>query len=49
VLEGWLASPDHRANLLHAQFRQVGLGVAHGPTEEGTYEIRWVQVFGSRR
>lgn len=30
VLQGWLASPSHRANLLRAGFRRVGIGRAVG-------------------
>jgi uncharacterized protein YkwD len=26
IVAGWLASPPHRANLLHAGFRRIGLG-----------------------
>jgi len=28
VVEGWLKSPGHRANLLNADFRDLGVGVA---------------------
>jgi uncharacterized protein YkwD len=26
----WLASPDHRANLLKPDYRRIGIGVAYG-------------------
>jgi uncharacterized protein YkwD len=31
IVRMWLESPSHRANLLHAGFRRVGLGTAVGP------------------
>jgi uncharacterized protein YkwD len=30
IVNLWLASPEHRANLLHAGYRTVGVGVVHG-------------------
>lgn len=30
AIEGWMASPPHRDNLLSADFRESGIGVAHG-------------------
>jgi uncharacterized protein YkwD len=29
VVEGWMESPGHRANILRPQFTEVGVGVAH--------------------
>jgi uncharacterized protein YkwD len=31
VLQAWLRSPEHRANLLRRRFRRVGLGMPVGP------------------
>jgi uncharacterized protein YkwD len=31
VVEMWLASPAHRANLLHPRYRLVGIGAPVGP------------------
>ena len=31
VVSGWLASPEHRENILGERFRETGLGVAWGP------------------
>lgn len=36
VLNAWMNSSGHRANILHPAFRKLGLGFAEG---------RWVQVF----
>src|SRR5690242_7652798 len=33
----WLASPPHRANLLNARWRQVGLGAVHSSSAPGVY------------
>jgi uncharacterized protein YkwD len=30
IVRMWLASPEHRANLLRPGFRRLGLGLAHG-------------------
>jgi uncharacterized protein YkwD len=30
IVSGWLASPRHRAILLHAGFRRIGIGLARG-------------------
>ena len=30
IVREWLASPGHRANLLGASYRRIGIGLAHG-------------------
>ena len=30
IVAGWMNSPDHRANILHASYREMGLGIAIG-------------------
>jgi uncharacterized protein YkwD len=40
VMNDWMASPGHRANILDPEFRQIGIGVYGGP--HGTY---WTQDF----
>lgn len=30
IVGGWMASPPHRANVLAARFREIGIGVAAG-------------------
>ncbi|MDG9724565.1 CAP domain-containing protein [Streptomyces sp. DH41] len=42
VVEGWMNSPGHRANILKADFTHIGIGLACGG-RSGTY---WTQVFG---
>ncbi|MEU8825527.1 CAP domain-containing protein [Streptomyces sp. NPDC048636] len=43
VVQGWMNSPGHRANILKPDFSHIGVGYATG-SRAGTY---WTQVFGS--
>ncbi|MDN5859407.1 MAG: CAP domain-containing protein [Pseudonocardia sp.] len=43
VVAGWMNSPGHRANILHRDVRQIGVGTATG----GGIGIHWTQVFGT--
>ena len=52
LVEAWMNSPGHRANILNAGFRELGAGYAFesgdafpGPYGYGHY---WVQDFGTR-
>jgi len=31
IVNGWMNSPGHRANILHAAFRDIGIGIRLGP------------------
>jgi uncharacterized protein YkwD/stress response protein SCP2 len=42
VVQGWMNSPGHRANILKAGFTHIGVGFAGGG-RAGTY---WTQLFG---
>ncbi|WP_446035202.1 CAP domain-containing protein, partial [Streptomyces olivaceus] len=42
VVEGWMNSPGHRANILKSDFTHLGVGLAGGG-RAGTY---WTQLFG---
>lgn len=47
VVDGWLASPPHCANLMSAQFAEMATAFAVEPdSPQGIY---WVQVFGTPR
>ena len=35
VVESWMASPSHRANILNPELTEVGVGVAAGSPEDG--------------
>ena len=45
VVDGWMNSPGHRANILSPDVRQIGVGFVTG----GEYGTMWVQVFGTPR
>ncbi|HET6860632.1 MAG TPA: sigma-70 family RNA polymerase sigma factor [Streptomyces sp.] len=44
VMQGWMDSPGHRANILNCSFKEIGLGVHNG--SGGPW---WTQVFGASR
>lgn len=44
VVDRWMASRHHRANILHPLARDTGLGVAYGDTPDG-FIVVWVQLF----
>jgi uncharacterized protein YkwD len=48
----WLSSPPHRANLLYARWREIGLGAVHSTSAPGAYGGRPATVvtadFGAR-
>jgi len=45
VIAAWLASPGHRANLLSADYTEMGVGMVSVATGYGTY---WAADFGTR-
>ena len=47
VVDGWLKSPPHCANLMAPQFREMGVAYAVNKSSEAG--IYWVQLFGARR
>ena len=50
ILNAWLLSPPHRANLLERTFREVGLGLVAGqPWSSGKRGITYTANFGFRR
>jgi hypothetical protein len=46
ALHAWLNSPDHRANLLTPDYRELGVGFAGSVTR---YRTVWAQLLGARR
>lgn len=46
VVEGWLKSPGHCANIMSSQFSEMGAAVARLP---GSQQGKWVLVLGSRQ
>ena len=48
----WMASPEHRANLLNRSWREIGLAAVHSDSAPGTYHGLGVTImtadFGAR-
>jgi|GEM_PF-1062195 len=47
VVNAWMASPAHRANILKADYREVGIGIAEG-SYQGSPATFVVQFFGTK-
>jgi uncharacterized protein YkwD len=46
VMDDWMLSREHRGNVLHPAFRDLGVGIAVGRNSVG-YTVLWVQDFGA--
>ncbi|MCK4442871.1 MAG: CAP domain-containing protein, partial [Sulfurovaceae bacterium] len=44
VMEAWLNSPDHCANIMNPRYKEVGIAIVTNP--DSTYGIYWTQNFG---
>jgi uncharacterized protein YkwD len=53
ALDQWMASPEHRANILKPEWREIGVSAVHVNVAPGTYAGRSVTIvttdFGVRR
>lgn len=49
VVQGWINSPGHRANMLNSRFTELGVGYYHLANDTGSvnYNNYWTQNFGS--
>lgn len=47
VMDGWMNSPGHRANILTDYFECIGIACVYTPVSNGGYAYNWVQFFGS--
>lgn len=45
VVEGWLNSPEHRANIMEPDFREIGAGYAY--TSTPPYQHYWTHLFAT--
>jgi uncharacterized protein YkwD len=45
VVQGWMKSPGHKANILGADYTEIGIGYAFGDASD--YGLYWTAVFGS--
>jgi uncharacterized protein YkwD len=48
VMDGWMASDEHRPNILSKVFSEAGFGLAIGKNRGG-FQVIWVQVFARPR
>jgi uncharacterized protein YkwD len=46
VMDGWMNSAGHKANILNCSNKAIGVGV--GTNASATYRIYWTQDFGTR-
>ncbi len=48
VVDGWIKSPGHRANMLNANYNEIGLGHYYLANDTGSvnYNNYWTQLFG---
>ena len=49
VVEGWMNSSGHRANILNPYFKELGVGYYKDPDAGDTYDHYWTQVFGTEQ
>lgn len=47
IVEAWLASPLHRANILNSNYRDIGIAVASATSTTGQRQTVVVQLFGN--
>jgi uncharacterized protein YkwD len=49
VVQGWINSPGHRANMLNSRFTELGVGYYHLTNDTGSvnYNYYWTQNFGN--
>jgi uncharacterized protein YkwD len=47
IVQSWMASPGHRANILSPKFREAGIGVAYGDPGAGEDGATYALDFGS--
>ncbi len=49
VVQGWMNSPGHRANILNPNFTEIGIGYVFLENDTGSvnYNYYWTQVFGN--
>src|SRR3954464_7171120 len=47
IVQGWMESPGHRANILYPKFREAGMGVAFGDVGVGESGVTYALDFGS--
>jgi uncharacterized protein YkwD len=46
VMNSWMASPGHKANILKRAYREVGIGIRLGVPSDGTVGATYTTDFG---
>jgi uncharacterized protein YkwD len=49
IVEAWMASPEHRANILKRAYREVGIGIVVGVPSDRGAGATYTADFGVRR
>lgn len=49
VVDDWMASPGHRANILASDYRDAGLAIVPGSPTDHTRGFTFVSLFGTER
>lgn len=49
VMQAWMNSTGHRDNMLHPDFREVGIGLTHRENDPSNYVDYWVMELGTPR
>jgi len=47
IVQSWMESPGHRANILNSKFREAGMGVSFGDPGAGEEGVTYALDFGS--
>ena len=47
VMKAWMASPGHCENIMKSTYTEVGVAIVKN--DNSTYQVYWVQNFGSKR
>ena len=47
VMKAWMASPGHCENIMKSTYTEVGIAIVKN--DSSTYQVYWVQNFGSKR
>jgi uncharacterized protein YkwD len=48
IVEGWMNSPAHRANILRGQFREIGIAIVRGTPSKPGDGATYATEFGTR-
>lgn len=47
AVDGWMASPGHRENILNCDLQETGVSVVENPEDPAGYGLYWTQKFGT--